>query len=217
MFEEAYEKLGMTERESFARIVNLLLARTFLTAENYNFQEERRITSRDYLFVERNFELFSAYFTYSGFRLTRDSNYGVIYLSSSYDFNRERFDKLTTLMIYTLRLIYEEEREKLSLSKDVFSSTGDLVEKMLALGAIGKKPTILQLHDSLARIGRFALIEKMSGNWEEPMTRFVILPTILFIVSNEQISNMHRLVDKEGDTLEGEDEDIQTAAADSLV
>ncbi len=129
MFEEAFEKLNLTEQEAFRRIVNWLLAHTYLLQGTYAFEDNMNRTNPDYLFVERNFELFQDYLEYAGFRLERDSNYGVIFLSSSYEFNRVKLDKATTLMLYVLRLIYEEEREKLSLSRDIFTTTGDLVHK----------------------------------------------------------------------------------------
>lgn len=132
MFEEAFEKLNLTEQEAFRRIVNWLLAHTYLLQGTYAFEDNMNRTNPDYLFVERNFELFQDYLEYAGFRLERDSNYGVIFLSSSYEFNRVKLDKATTLMLYVLRLIYEEEREKLSLSRDIFTTTGDLVHKMLS-------------------------------------------------------------------------------------
>ena len=134
MFEEAFEKLNLTEQEAFRRIVNWLLAHTYLLQGTYAFEDNMNRTNPDYLFVERNFELFQDYLEYAGFHLERDSNYGVIFLSSSYEFNRVKLDKATTLMLYVLRLIYEEEREKLSLSRDIFTTTGDLVHKMLSLG-----------------------------------------------------------------------------------
>ena len=125
MFEEAFEKLNLTEQEAFRRIVNWLLAHTYLLQGTYAFEDNMNRTNPDYLFVERNFELFQDYLEYAGFHLERDSNYGVIFLSSSYEFNRVKLDKATTLMLYVLRLIYEEEREKLSLSRDIFTTTGD--------------------------------------------------------------------------------------------
>ena len=86
MFEEKFEKLNMTEQDSFKKIVNWMLAHTFLLQKNYVFDDSMKKTNPDYLFVERNFELFEEYLEYSGFRLERDSNYGVIFLSSSYEF-----------------------------------------------------------------------------------------------------------------------------------
>lgn len=206
MFEERFGKLGMTEQEHFRRIVNWLLAHTFLLQEQYDFSDNMRRTNPDYLFVERNFQLFQEYLEYSGFRLERDSNYGVISLSSAFDFNRYKMDKHTTLMLYVLRLIYEEEREKLSLSKDIFTATGDLVHKMISLGVIKKKPADVVLRDSLRCLNRFRIIEKQDGHWEDAQTRLLILPTILFIVTNERIGNMYKLIEDIGDADEEMDD-----------
>ena len=213
MFEEAFEKLNLTEQEAFRRIVNWLLAHTYLLQGTYAFEDNMNRTNPDYLFVERNFELFQDYLEYAGFHLERDSNYGVIFLSSSYEFNRIKLDKATTLMLYVLRLIYEEEREKLSLSRDIFTTTGDLVHKMLSLGVIKRKPANLTLRDSLRTLNRFRIVEKVDGPWENADTRLLILPTILFIVTNERISNMYQLIDEEET---GEHEETEEDAADSL-
>ena len=213
MFEEAFEKLNLTEQEASRRIVNWLLAHTYLLQGTYAFEDNMNRTNPDYLFVERNFELFQDYLEYAGFHLERDSNYGVIFLSSSYEFNRVKLDKATTLMLYVLRLIYEEEREKLSLSRDIFTTTGDLVHKMLSLGVIKRKPANLTLRDSLRTLNRFRIVEKVDGPWENADTRLLILPTILFIVTNERISHMYQLIDEEET---GEHEETEEDAADSL-
>lgn len=218
MFEEKYERLSMAEQEAFKRIVNWMLAHTFLLQDNYVFDDSMKRTNPDYLFVERNFELFEDYLEYSGFRLERDTNYGVIFLSSTYEFNRVKLDKMTTLMIYVLRLIYEEEREKLSLSRNIFTSTGDLIHKMISLGVIKKKPANQVMRDSLRTLNRFRIVEKPEGSWEDADTKLLILPTILFIVTNERIGNMYRLLEEEPGEMSQEDEDEETDqnAADTL-
>lgn len=218
MFEEKYEKLSMAEQEAFKRIVNWMLAHTFLLQDNYVFDDSMKRTNPDYLFVERNFELFEDYLEYSGFRLERDTNYGVIFLSSTYEFNRVKLDKMTTLMIYVLRLIYEEEREKLSLSRNIFTSTGDLIHKMISLGVIKKKPANQVMRDSLRTLNRFRIVEKPEGSWEDADTKLLILLTILFIVTNERIGNMYRLLEEEPGEMSQEDEDEETDqnAADTL-
>ena len=211
MFEQEFEKLNMADQEAFRRMVNWMLAHTYLLQGDYAFEDNMRRTNPDYLFVERNFALFQSYLEYAGFRLERDTNYGVISLASSYEFNRIKLDKLTTLMLYVLRLIYEEEREKLSLSRDIFTTTGDLVHKMISLGVIKRKPANLSLRDSLRTLNRFRIVEKVDGPWENADTRLLILPAILFVVTNERISNMYQLIDEEG-----EHEETEEDAADSL-
>ena len=192
-----YEKLSLTEKESFARIVNQLLAHTFLLVEEYDFREGISRVNKDYLFMERNFELFREYFALAGFSISRDSNYGVISLMSRCDGMRVKFDKLATIMVYALRLIYEEEREKLTLTKEVFLTTGDLVHKLISLGAVKKKPSNQAMHTALRMLAQFRIIEKFEGLWEDAGTRIMILPSILFVVSAEQISNMEKLIEQD--------------------
>ena len=69
MFETAFEKLTMTDQEKFRRIVNMLLAQTFLLQADTTSEETLRRSNPDYLFAERNFELLTEYFAFSGFTL----------------------------------------------------------------------------------------------------------------------------------------------------
>lgn len=197
MFSEEFQKLSMGEQENFRRIVNYLLSHTYLVMDDYDFSNHVSKTNADYLFAERHMELLQDYLQYGGFRLTSDRNYGVIALDSIHDGSRVRFNKMTTLILYTLRLMYEEEREKLSLSDRVFVTAGEVIEKMMTLGTIAKKPADQTLRESFGLLNRFHIIRKGSGSWEQPDTQMQILTPILFIVSNEQISDMHKLLDEE--------------------
>jgi len=197
MFESAFEKLTMTDQERFKRIVNMLLAQTFLLQADTASEDTLRRTNPDYLFAERNFEMLTEYFSYAGFTLEKDSNYGVIALHSSFDFNRKKLDKFTTQTLFTLRLIYDEEREKLSLSKENFTTTGDITHKLMTLGVLSKKPSNLLLHEALRTLAAFNLISKNSGAWEEAETAIRILPSILFVISNEQITSIANMMEEE--------------------
>ena len=56
---ERFEQMSVKERDEFARIVNKLLASTFITRRN----EENK---KDYYFIERNEELFRQYLRIAG-------------------------------------------------------------------------------------------------------------------------------------------------------
>ena len=99
-------------------------------------------------------------------------------------------------MVYTLRLIYEEERENLHLSKEVIIRIGELIHKMITLGFLQRKPANADLHLSLRSLAGFHIIDKLDGTWEEADARILILPSILFIVSNEQISLMTQTIEQ---------------------
>lgn len=210
MFQEEYEKLSTNEKGEFKKIVSHLLAHTYLIREEYNFDADVKVLDQDFIFAERNIEMISEYLSYAGFRVEKDTEYGVIAVSSDNQDNRVSFNKLTTLMIYTLRLIYEEEREKLNLIKEVFTSVGDLINKMITLGAIPKKPSNAEMEKSLRALKKYNLIRKVDGPWSDAHTRMLILPSILFIVTNEQISNLSELVK----TKEKDDEEADEIIAD---
>jgi hypothetical protein len=110
-------------------------------------------------------------------------------------------------MTYALRLIYEEKREQFSLGQRVITTTGDVVAKLISLGAIKKRPALNLLHDALRSLARFHLLIRGEGNWEDSQTKLMILPSILFVVGNEQIAGMAKLLDEapEEEPLEEED------------
>ena len=199
MIDEAYEKLTMMEKENFSRVMNSLMSHTFLLVDQYDPEEGVSRVNRDYLFADRHFGLFRDYLELAGFRLERDTDYGVIQLSSQYDGNRKRFNKLTTGMVYALRLIYEEEREKLTLSREVIIRVGDLIHKLVTLSFLKKKPANADIQASLRTLAGFRIIEKLDGAWEDADTRLLILPSILFIVSNEQIAQMAKLTEDDAE------------------
>ena len=201
---EAYESLTMGEQEDFTRLVNSLLSHTYLLAEQYSLEGVLG-TNHDYLFVETHFELFQEYLALAGFTLERHSDFGVIRLGSSYDANRIHLDKLTTILVYAMRLLYEEKREEISLVREVITTTGDVVAKLLHLGAIKKKPSNALLSDSLRTLSRFRIILKKEGAWEDSDTKLMILPTILFVVEADQLSGMVKLLDVPVDEEEEEE------------
>ena len=62
--------------------------------------------------MERYFDIFSDYLKVINFDLKIDEALGFIYLDNEYGYNKLRVDKLTTLILFTLRNIYDEEKEK---------------------------------------------------------------------------------------------------------
>ncbi|MBM7583209.1 hypothetical protein JOD02_002087 [Caldicoprobacter guelmensis] len=200
MWVEEYEKLSSSEKEEFRRLVNLLLSRTFIIRDIYDAKEGMMRVNPEYRFIERNFALFSEYLWYSGWALYKDSQYGVIALVNSYEYNRVRLDRNTTIILFILRLIFEEEREKVTLRKEVLTSTGQVIHKMLTLGLVKKKPSDRDITEALHQLAYYNIIQKLEGKWEEPDNKLLILPSILFVVTNEKISRIYETLGEEEDS-----------------
>lgn len=190
-----YERFNQTEKLLFKRLVNMLLAKTFIIRDEYEATTGRLKVHADYRFIERTFEVFSGYLELAGWTLHRDNTYGVIYLNSQHDYNKYQFNKFTTLMLLTLRLIYEERREEVSLRNEIFFETHEMIRKMQVLGILDKKPSMKDIAEGLKRLSHFNILNKIEGKWEAPDTHFLLLPSILFIISNDKISMLATLVE----------------------
>lgn len=208
MWQEEYNKLSLSDREEYTRLLNLIMSKTFVLRDRFDAKEKSSRISRDYRFIERYFEIFREYFKVAGWELQKDNNYGVISLYNINGINRMRLDKFTTSILYSLRLIYEEEREKLTLKKDIMTTVSDIIKKMISLNIINRKPSDKDIIGAFSILRNFNIIDKLKGSFEDPETVIIIYPSILFIVTNEKIANIYSIM--------GEEEDEDQSAADIL-
>lgn len=202
---DGYDELSSGDKTLFRKAVNSLLFHTFITLYVYDAEEGRRKTNPEYLFADRCFPLLEEFLSVMGIILRRDENYGVIYASPDEGGTRERLDKFTTQLIYMLRLIYDEERDKLSLSADVVISLAAIVQRMISLSLFQKKPSNDVLRQSIRKLLNFRIISRLSGTIEKGDAKYIIHPTILFIVTNEKIATIARMIDE--DTKGDDDEE----------
>lgn len=205
MFSEKYQSLSDSEKEKFTRLINLLLNKTFLTREIYENKSKIGKSNLDYRYIERYFDLFEDFLLMAGYRLEKDDTFGVIHIYNIYELNKAHMDKFTTLMLFTLRLIYEEEKQKNASSISVFCSLSDVIVKMMELKLVTKKPTIKDSVEAIRYIAKFNVISKLDGAYEDFTASIAILPTILWVVSNEKINAIHSMIfaeDKENEVSE---------------
>ena len=187
MFVEKYEELTNTEKENFRRILSILLDKTFLVNRIYDRKQSTFKYNRDYRFIDRNIELFREYLEIAGFKLIKDNHYEVIYIENEFGYNRKRLDKNTTIFLYGLRLKYDEERESIKLNTDTIVTVADIIKTLMDVGAYTKKPSDLEIKSALSNLIHFNIIEKVEGVLENPETKIIILPSILFVITNEKI------------------------------
>ena len=202
-----YDSLGVSDKGMFAKVVNSLLFHTFVNLYVFDRDSDKKRTNPEYLFADRNFQLFEEYFDMAGIRLRRDENYGIIFIQQGDEGVKEKFDKLTTQFLYMLRIMYDEERDKLSLSSYVPVNLADVVQRMISLSVFMRKPSNEVLRQIFSRLMRFRIVVKISGTIEKGDARYLIIPTILFIVPNEKVSAITRMIDESGNEEEESDEE----------
>ncbi|MDO4552339.1 MAG: DUF4194 domain-containing protein [Bacillota bacterium] len=210
MWKERFDRLNTSEKEEFKRIASQLLSKTFVVRDVYDVKENLMVINREYRFLERHFDLFGDYLFYSGWDLLKDSQYGVIYIENVYQYNKVKLDLFTTLALYTIRLIYEESRERVALRNEALTSTGELVHKMMTLNVLKKKPAAKDLAEGLRLLAYHNLIQKIEGFWEDADSKLLILPSVLFVIPNVEISRIHETLGKaltEKDEADQQEED----------
>jgi hypothetical protein len=191
MLDESYGKLNSNEKEDFRRLTNYLLSHTYLVRHEYQPSQQMTLPNRDYHTVSRLFALFRDYFELSGWRLEKDDHYGIISLSNTYDHNRLKLDRFTTIFLYICRLIYEEGREDISGTFHmVRTSTKEVIGKMEIMELLEKRRTTQKERiDAQRTLSHFNIIRKMeTSSWDGDGNRLLILPPVLSAVSNCSIN-----------------------------
>jgi hypothetical protein len=191
-FTEKFELLNNQEKERFSKVTNYLLNKTFILRETFEAKDRVGKISADFRFVERNLELFSEYLALAGYTLEKDDRNGIISVKNVFEGNLMQVDKFTTLMLLSLRQIYDQKLEGNNPTKVIFISVGDVVIHMLENKLLTKKPTIKETVDSLRILLRHNLIGRFDGNLENSNMIITLYPTILKVVSNEKISVIYK-------------------------
>lgn len=194
MFIEKYNELTNAEKDNFKRVVSLILSKTFIVNRIYDKNKSTFTYNSDYRFISRNIELFNEYLNLAGFRLLKDSNYEVIYIENEFGYNKKRLDKNTTIFLYGLRLKFDEDRENLKLNTDTIVTVADIIKTLIDVGAYTKKPSDVDIRNALSNLISFNIIQKVDGILEKPDTKIIILPSILFVVTNEKITALSQSI-----------------------
>lgn len=197
---ERFEQMTQREKDEFSRICNKLMSATYILRDGAD-----KLVSREYRFIENEFELFSDYLGLSGWRIYKDAQYGIIYVRNVEGYNKLALNKLTTVMLITMRIIYEDMRVQASSTNDVCVTVGELFGKIVNEFSIyPKKPPQKEIKDSFRILENHSLIRHLDESYDDMECRFVILPSILVAVPNEKCKTIC-------DMLKAEEEKNETA------
>ncbi len=199
MFNEDFVKLPPSEQNEFASIVNTLLLKGFVVRDIFDPKEKLMRTNPVYRYIERHFDLIQDYLKFSGWNIERDAILGVIALSNYYTENRIRLDRETSLILFALRLIYENEKnESNSTNQAIYITTPGLIKTMVDDGIVmpGKRLYGRGIAKSLRFLNNHNIISKVSGSYDEGNVSFYILPSIVYALDNDKIVAMSNALDE---------------------
>ena len=199
---------GATQKEvdQFKAVCNQLLSRTYVVRTIYK-PEKGRITNPDYTFLSIHYEHVRDYLALLDWDLRKDDMNGYFYVLNTDEANRCNLDKKETAILLEIRMIYDENQERLGLEQDAICTVRDVLEKVVTDYAIlPAKPNMEEVKRALTRLENHSIIQKIDGKFNKGNCKFAILPTVLSVVSADKLNMIVATLRKEEDD-EETDED----------
>lgn len=191
---DSYERLTNVQKATFKDIANKLLASTFLA-------RDKKDNKDNYYFVVSYKEVFDEFFALLGYEVKLDQGVGSIMLKSDQNTGFLKLRRDETIILLILRILYHERLKETSLNENVVITVLDIHEKYNFL-EIKKRINKTDLVSALRLFRRFNLIETI-GDITMSNTKVVIMPTILYAINTEEITEVYntvsRIVSEAGD------------------
>ena len=184
---ESYERLSQTQKNSFKDIANKLLSNTFLC-------RDKRDNKENFYFVLSFKEVFDEFFGVLGYELLIDQSQGVCMLYSDTNAGAIRLKRDETVILLILRLLYHEKQKETSLNENIVISVSDIHEKYNYL-ELKKRLNKTDLVAALRMFRKFNLLETM-GDITVSNTKVVLLPTLLYAIRTEEITEVYNTVSR---------------------
>lgn len=200
--------LSQKELEQFKAVCNQLLSRTFIVRAVYKNSKEV-ITNPDYLFLARHFDLVRDYLLLADWDLRHDDFNGFYYVINTDSANRKSLNKLETALLLALRMLYDDNQERMGLEHDVDCTVRDVLEKIITeYHILSGKPNMDEVKKALTYLESHSLIQRLEGRYNQTGCKLVVLPSIVAVVSNEKLKAVVDALQKEEQNEEAEENTV---------
>lgn len=194
------------ELEQFKSVCNQLLSRTYVV-KTLCRADKVRVNNLDYLFLSSHYAEVREYLALLDWDLRKDDFNGYFYVINTDEANRCQLGKKETAILLALRMIYDENQERLGLEHDAICTVRDLLEKVVTDYAIlPAKPNMDEVKRALTLLDNHCVIQRIEGKYNQSGCKFAILPTILSVVSSEKLDAVVSVLRKEEDNEEAEED-----------
>ena len=195
------------ELEQFKSVCNQLLSRTYIVRTVYR-PGKGRVNNPDYTFPSLHYEDVQEYLSLLDWDLRQDELNGYFYVVNTDEANRCTLNQKATAILLALRMIYDENQERLGLEQDAICTVRDVLEKVVTDYAIlSTKPNMNEVKQALTLLENHAIVQRIEGKFNQGSCKFSILPTVLAAVSSEKLNAVVTELRKEEDADEEAEED----------
>ena len=179
-----YPRLEPAQQERFREVVTRLLAGDVLDPGPAMKPDP------DWRFAERHRELIDGYLRIGGWRLDIDLGLRLARAVHESGEQRVRFNKLESLVLCTLRLIYHEQMREVSEDARCELKVGELRERLIHSGKPAGIMSKRVLEGALRRLARHSLLAIERGFEGEDDEVMVVSPVIEKVLPPDRIAEM---------------------------
>ncbi len=180
--------LSSDEFERFKTALRILTSKTFIIR---GIDKEREL----YDFAVRNIDLFEAWFSCMDAALARDESLGVIAFRGQGN-TRLFFSRDEICAVLVLRLLYEDKKLEVSLSKFPIVSVREFQDKYNAMtGEDIKKTALIKV---LTRLSSCKLISVESADYADPEGIIQLYPSIPLSIDRNALDEAIMFLNKNG-------------------
>ena len=181
---EFIDVLENVPKDKFRATANKLLNECFIIKKNKD-------TISDYNFILNYRNYFISLFDVLGYELVIQEDQGVIGINNPAGTGRIHLKKIESMLLLILRLLYIEERKKVSQTGDVVVIVDQVYDKYNML-KMKNKLDKTTLRNSMGLFRRYHLIQNLDADMSNPDTRVIIYPSILLAVANSSLDDMYQ-------------------------
>lgn len=201
---EYIRELSDEEREQLTEIIRVLLRQTFLLERKYDKKSGRFLFNREYRICSKHLEFLQEYFQVAGIELKENSQTGVLYLVGE-EAMAERLTKLATIYLLILKLIYDEQMSQASTSVNIYTTLGELNERVGSFRLLKERPSPTEVRRTLTLLKKYQVIEILDPLEElESESRLIIYPSISMVLFGDRVRELIKSFEEENDGNEDE-------------
>ncbi len=203
-----YDNMTGEQQKEITDSIRLLLRQTFVLERKYDKKTERLQYTSSYRTITRHFPFIRHYLAVSGIELIENSHMGIFYVQGE-DLAGEKLPKLATLYLLALKLIYDEQMENVSTSVNVYTTLGEIQEKLGNYRLFKRQPAPTDIRRTLALLRKYQLIEPLELLDDlNSKSSFIIYPCINVVLFGDDVRDLLKDFDddREGGMENGNDE-----------
>ena len=181
---EFIDVLENIPKDKFKATANKLLNECFIIKKNKD-------TVSEYNFILNYRDYFVSLFDVLGYELVIQEDQGVIGINNPAGTGRIHLKKIESMLLLILRLLYIEERKKVSQTGDVIVIVDQVYDKYNML-KMQNKLDKTTLRNSMGLFRRYHLLQNLDSDMSNPDTRVILYPSILLAVANTSLDDLYQ-------------------------